>query len=107
MLLKHFHRVLLTAFQRQKNVMRLKNHGLITRTVMKRLLQYPLSAKALLSQCLLDGPFKILTDQDMICPNLSNLGYGLPFFCSIVATCGYENSNSRSSYSFMPSLLDL
>ena len=64
-------------------------------------------AKALLSQCSLDGPFKILTDQDMICPNLSNLGYGLPFFCSIVATSGYENSNSSFSYSFMLSLLDL
>ena len=52
----------------------------LTRMVMKRLLQYLLFAKAFLSQCLLDGPFKILTDQDMICPNLSNLGYGLPFF---------------------------
>ena len=95
------------AFQPQMNVMRLKNHRLITKTVMKRLLQYLLFAKAFLSQCLLDGPFKIFTDQDMICPNLSNLGYGLPFLCSIVATSGYENSNSRFSYSYMPSLLDL
>ena len=107
MLLKHIHRVLLMAFQSQTNVMKLKNRRLIARMVMKRLLQYLLFAKALLSQYLLDGPFKILTDQDMICPRLSNLGYGLPFFCSIVATSGYENSNSRFSYSFMPSLLDL
>ena len=106
MLLKHFHRVLLMAFQPQTNVMRLKNHGLLPRMVMKRLLQYLLFAKAPLYQCLLDGPFKILTDQDMICPNLSNLGYGLPFFCNIVATSGYENSNSSFSYSFMLSLLD-
>ena len=107
MLLKHFHRVLLMAFQPRTNVMKLKNYGLLARMVMKRLLQHQLFAKAHLSQCLLDGPFKILTDQDMICPNLSNLGYGLPFSCSIVATSGYENSNSRFSYSFMPSFLEL
>ena len=88
------------ALQPRTNVMKLKSHGLLARMVMKRLLQYLLLAKAFLSQCLLDGPFKIWTNQDMICPNLSNLGYGVPFFCSIVATSGYENSNSRFLYSF-------